>query len=282
MMLAYLGNGRLTFVTDQRYFSRDFGRTWPDVIDRQPTSSGAAFEGEGNPLIDRDARNIVIRMAEIGWHYEPGQSHPTGAATDVFRWSRDGGRTWDKEVAPKEWFFKVEHAGKTYLRGCSEGALVRAANGWIVAALRTDMPPRYFGAPNDDSLEGTGVSISKDDGRTWSPLNILYDAGRHHAHLLRLANGDIVMTLIVRDDVQDGKLASHRRGCEAIVSHDNGLTWDLTRKYILDAFDYYDKDKWYDGKCGHLSSVLLSDGFVLTAYCNYLTKAANLIRWKPQ
>jgi hypothetical protein len=56
----------------------------------------------------------------------------------------------------------------------------------LVAALRTDMPPRYFAGPHDDSLEGTAIPISRDDGRCWSELQFLFDVGRHHASLQRL------------------------------------------------------------------------------------------------
>jgi hypothetical protein len=89
------------------------------------------------------------------------------------------------------------------------------------------------------------------------------------------------MTLIVRTDVQDGRLASYRRGCEAVISHDNGLTWGLGRKYILDEFEFTDGVKWSRGECGHLSTVLLGDGALLTCYGNYLLKGACLIRWRP-
>jgi len=184
-------------------------------------------------------------------------------------------------VEPQEWRWQETYEGKTYTRGVSEGSLVRAANGWLVAALRTDMPVRYLDQPNDDSLEGTGVSVSEDNGKTWTPIKLLFDAGRHHAHLLAMPNGDIVMTVTVRDDVRDGKLASYRRGCEAIVSHDNGLTWDLDHRYVLDEFEFYDAEKWYDGECGHLYSTLLDDGSVLTVHNNYLTMGMTLIKWRP-
>ena len=140
---------------------------------------------------------------------------------------------------------------------------------------------RYLEVPNEDSLEGTAVSISKDEGRTWSDPLMLYDAGRHHAHLLRMPGGTLVMTLIVRDDVRDGKLASYRRGCEAILSHDNGKSWDLAHKYVLDDFEFCDGKKWFNGETGHLSSVLLHDGSILTCYGKYLSKGASLIRWRP-
>ena len=89
------------------------------------------------------------------------------------------------------------------------------------------------------------------------------------------------MTLIVRDDVENGRLVSYRRGCDALVSHDHGLTWNLSRKYVLDEFEFFDGDKWFNGETGHLYSTLLSDGRILTAYGNYATKSAVLIRWKP-
>jgi hypothetical protein len=238
------------------------------------------FGVEGNALVDRDAQGVATRVAEIGWNYDPGTQWPVVPANGILRWSSDQGHTWTQETIPRAWRFQVEHQGKSYTRGISEGSLVRAANGWLVAALRTDMPPRYFDVPYDDSLEGTGISISKDNGATWSPIHVLYDAGRHHAHLLKLPNGDIVMIHHVRVDVQSGRLASYRRGLEAVVSHDNGQSWDLSRKYILDEYEFYDGKKWYNGECGHLSATLLNDGSILTCYGKYLSKGVSLIRWK--
>ena len=55
MNLAYLGNGRLTFVAGKRFFSNDYGRTWPESVPQQPTSDGLPFHLEGNAWIDRDA-----------------------------------------------------------------------------------------------------------------------------------------------------------------------------------------------------------------------------------
>jgi hypothetical protein len=290
MTLDYLGNGVLTFQAGweeggkpvtYRFFSRDYGRTWPERVAPPIMHNGYPLGTEGNTMVERDDKGIVTKMATFGWVDPPKYKYPQDAAVGGIAWSSDGGRTWSAPITPKEWLWQEESEGKSYLRGVSEGSLVRAANGWIVAALRTDQPPRYFDVRNDDSLEGTGISISKDDGKTWSPLKRLYDAGRHHAHLLRLPNHDLVMTLIVRDDIEKGRLVSYRRGCDALVSHDHGLTWNLDRKYILDEFEFYDGDKWFNGETGHLYSTLLSDGRILTAYGNYITKSAILIRWTP-
>ena len=222
-------------------------------------------------------------ILELGWHYAPEKNPAAGDdATTVFRRSIDGGKTWIDEMTAPQWKFNAEYNGKTRLRGVSEGAIVRGANGDLVAALRTDIPPQFLAGPHDDSLEGTAISISHDDGKTWSEMQFLFQAGRHHANLQRLPNGDLVCTLIVRDDIQDGKLASHRRGCDALVSNDHGKTWNLDRRYELDRFDYLRADGyWVDGKCGPLASVALPDGHVLSVYGQYLLGAAVLIKWKP-
>jgi hypothetical protein len=209
-LLSDLGGGRLSFITEvfdkggkpQRIFSPDYGRTWTERVDHPLTRDGYSFGVEGTPWIDRDQRGHATAILELGWHYAPGKSHPKDDATVVFRRSRDGGRSWVDEVSPPQWKFSAEHKGRKWLRGVSEGSIVRAASGDLVAALRTDMPPRYFDGPHDDSLEGTAISISRDDGKTWSNLQFLFDAGRHHASLQRLPGGDLVCTLVVRDDVQ--------------------------------------------------------------------------------
>lgn len=232
MMLAYLGNGKLTFVAGwqegdkpvvYRFFSQDYGRTWPERVPHQTALNGDPFHMEGNPLLERNDSGSVKRIAEIGYNYPKGQEFPKGPSLGMLRWSEDGGKTWINETQPG-WQWEEEHRGKTYMRGTGEGSLVRAGKGWLVAALRTDMPAGYFEHRNDDSLMGTGVSISKDGGKTWSPIKMIFEPGRHHAHLLRMPNNDLVMTVIVRDDVQNGRLARYRRGCDALVSHDNGLT----------------------------------------------------------
>ena len=283
-MLAYLGGGNLTFPSGKRHYSSDYGRTWSPGIPVQRPSNGSFWGQEGNPLVERDAHGVVTRMAEIGYNDDLQSDQKELLPSIAFvRWSYDEGRTWTDEVQPATWRWQETYKGKSYTRATSEGSLVRARNGWLVAALRTDIGPRYFvEGPHDDSLSGTAVSISKDDGQTWSPLNVLYEAGRHHPHLLLLPNGDILMTLTVRADIRGGKwLASYRRGCDAIVSHDNGLTWDLGHRYILDEYEYYDGKKWSNGACGHVYSVLLDDGSILTTHNNYLTKGISLIRWRP-
>jgi len=284
MMLAYLGDGRLTFETDTRFFSTDYGRTWPEQLEVPPAVEGGAWGVEGAPLVERDDVGNTV-LAEVG--YSDLVNYPAGPTIDYIRWSRDSGRTWGEAVSPEAWLWEDSWEGQTYTRGVSEGSLVRADNGWLVAALRPDMPARWIPQKNDN-YEGTGVSISKDNGSTWSPLQILHRGGRMHAHFVKLPNGHLAMIYVMRQDIApDGiHYASYRRGCGALVSTDNGETWDLSSEYRLHEFDYATSgDGPHEGiaalACGHTCSTLLDDGSILTAYGHYISKGIALIRWKP-
>ena len=284
MMLAYLGNGVVTFVGGEddgpcRYFSHDCGRTWPECIPNPPAPDGGAFNTEGNPLIERDANGLATRIAETG--FSSHGEYPDAIMREYIRWSHDGGRTWPHAVEPPQWKYQETYAGKTYQFSANEGGLARAANGWLVAALRGFPPARYMEHPiMDDSIEGTFVSISQDDGLTWSAPNWLWQGGRHHATLSRLPNDDLVMTLVRRLDFRDGRLASYSRGCDALISHDHGLTWNLDRMIVLDEYAFCPDDHWITGECGHHFSIPLDDGSILSAYGKYLAGAV-LIHWQP-
>jgi hypothetical protein len=286
MLVAYLGNGVLTYksgwITGRRHFSNDFGRTWEEPIHDPPVANGAGIGSEGNPLVEIDDDG-TIHIAEIGYNLGgPGLSYDVREPEHgFFRWSHDGGRTWTDEVNPPNWYWDDTHNGKTWTRGISEGSLVRAKNGTLVASVRTGIPARGVEGPHNDQLEGTGISISKDNGQTWSPINFLYKTGRMHGHLLRMPNDDLILTMTVRADVEQGQLLSYRRGCEVVVSQDNGVTWDLDSKYILDEWEFHDAHNSSIGQCGHLCATLLDDGSILTIHNNYLTMGITLIKWQP-
>ena len=286
MLVATWSPGWLTYksgwIEGQRFFSQDYGRTWEAPLADPPVSNGAGIGGEGNPLVEQD-KDGTVHIAEIGYNMGgPGLSYDVRKPEHgFFRWSHDGGRTWTDEVNPKNWYWDDAHDGKTWRRGISEGSVVRAENGWLVASLRTGIPARGIEGAHSDQLEGTGISISKDNGRTWSKINFLYKTGRMHGHLLRMPNGDLVLTLTVRADVEQGELLSYRRGFEAIVSRDHGMTWDLDRKYVLDEWEFYTALTPGAGQAGHLCSTLLDDGSILSVHNNYLTMGMTLVRWKP-
>jgi hypothetical protein len=49
------------------------------------------------------------------------------------------------------------------------------------------------------------------------------------------------------------------------------------QRHVLKHPDGY----WVDGKCGHIGSVVLPDGHIISAYGQYLLGASVLIKWKP-
>lgn len=280
MMLTYLGKGELAFRSSWErsgahyFFSHDYGRTWPEKAKVTPDPDGHDIACEGNTLVDRDEEGMATLIAESG------QTHTGGGhCRGCIHWSRDGGRTWQDFSYPEAWNWHDTYAGRTIERGSGEGALVRAANGWLVAAMRMNYIGRY-GKYQYDQFEGTGISISKDEGKTWSPIQRVCEAGRMHANLLRLPNDDLIMTVIRRMDIRGGKLASYRRGCDAFVSHDHGETWNPDEMIILDDWPHHDPDQWYGSVCGHLYSTVLDDGSVLTGYSHH-AEGGVLIRWKP-
>ncbi len=284
MMLAYLGGGVLSFMSsweqsgNYRWYSHDYGRTWSEKAKLPPAPDGKAVDCEGNSLLERDKNGTVVMMAETGATESKGPIFEKPICGCI-RWSRDGGRTWENFSWPEAWQWQDTFEGERHERGVCEGGLVRAANGWIVAALRMD-PPIRFARLHYDNFMGTAVSISKDDGKSWSDLNVVFGPGRQHANLLRSPNGDLVMTVIRRLDLRQGELASYRRGCDAVVSRDNGLSWDVDRMYILDDFAAIGSKWWYEVKCGHLFSIGLDDGRVLTTF-GYYDNAAALVLWRP-
>jgi Neuraminidase (sialidase) len=141
----------------------------------------------------------------------------------VFR-SHDGGKSWGEPV------LVGEHSNET-------GLLV-LPSGQVLAALRSE--------------KGAHLSIaaSKDQGRTWSsPVQVTRD-NEHPADLIRLKNGDLLLTYGERNQPF---------GVEAILSHDGGAAWDEKTKVVL-ANDADNRD------CGYPSSVQLPNGKIVTMY----------------
>jgi len=291
--LSYLGEGNLTTADHAfRYFSSDYGRTWPVKIPEQLCSCGKQFghfDREGYAAVDYDAKGNAVKIFSLGFHYEAGDGDwPAGHATGRVRSSIDGGRTWQNEVAPPEWKVDVEYKGETHKRGVSEGTIVRAANGDLVAALRVDMHPAYYPPAGNDNFEGLAVSISKDDGKTWSEMNHLFTAGRHHQRIDLMPNGALVMTLIVRDDIRGAvhtgtskDLTTDKVGADALVSLDNGATWNLDRRITLHEFSNLIP---FPNTCvGRIGSVALKDGSVLSAHGSVVKGSVGtwLIKWDP-
>lgn len=255
--LTYLGGGHLVCGVEGklRCTSRDFGETW--TSEPIPSNPLGGLWNQWDPyLVDRDSiTGKVTRLMETGYEESAGYSQAW------LRTSTDAGATWNLAVRIPQW----EHM--------NEVALVRAANGQIVAACRTDIPTSKKGETLDH-FSGLGISISRDEGQTWSPVDRLYDWGRMHPSLVVLPGGEIVMSYVVRKGYPDLPDGFPQFGIEAVVSRDHGHTWDLDHKYLLHYWvgnrngsnqSLPGPQAWW-ASCQATSTVRLPDGKLLTAF----------------
>jgi len=250
--LAYLGNGRL--ITSSGTMSEDYGKTWPIHRAGVTCWPGKAVYGWDPMLVDRDPKTGKVTQLTLADYRQVDPNDEYSSQAYVF-FSTDEAKTWSQPLEVPQW------------KGVNEVAFVRAKNGNLVAACRTDNPQRF--KHDIDHYCGLAVSVSQDNGKTWSPLNRLYEWGRHHPSMVTMPNGDIVLTYVVRKgyiDTADGYL---QFGVEAVVSRDNGQTWDLDHRYILSQWkgNRTNADTWaWVASSQATSTVLLPDGWLVTAF----------------
>lgn len=259
--VTYIGNGKLIAAQSYYWFSSDYGLTWGNQIPVPNASDGKPLYEWGPLMVDTDpATGKITRLVETRYK----ENAPWGVDDSILkdisqasiRFSTDEGKTWDKEITVPQW------------SGVNEVEQIRAANGDIVAALRIDMPMPFKTLWHDNYC-GLGISISKDNGYTWSPVKTLFHWGRQHQSLIKMPNGDIVMSYLVRRGYPNTPDGQHSQfGTEAIVSHDNGQTWDLDHRYILYVWEspISSRDTYNDMSAGCVTStVALPDGTIFTA-----------------
>lgn len=199
--------------------SSDGGKTWTKP---ERSESTHALQKDGGSL---SPYGKIVQLPDgtalMSVYYQFADAR--GNQEYVFR-SHDGGKTWG-EPAP---------VGEHY----NETGLLALADGSVMAALRSETGGRL------------AIAFSKDGGHTWSaPAETTRDK-EHPGDLIRLKNGDILLTYGERNKPF---------GVAAIVSHDKGKTWDARSKVVL-ANDAASTD------CGYPSSIELPNGKIVTIY----------------
>lgn len=202
------------------------------------------------------------------------------AVLTVFR-SADKGQTWDGPFWMMDWV--------------SEGGMARMASGKLLAVVRYQRPSLPDDSP--DLLERTGTAVnpfdsalpypfkhvmlvdSKDGGRTWTNHRLLTSLfGQCYGFPVGLSDGTAVV-------VHDHRYPRHPSAGRAMVSHDEGETWEDEVYYMFSGV-----------ALGGLSqSVVLDDDVILTVggVCENMESHHSwhgpqgntdltAIRWKPE
>ena len=143
--------------------------------------------------------------------------------------STDGGRTFtDRGVVP----LPVGYAWTDFY----EPHAIELPDGTILGTIRAHRP--YF---------TVFLTRSADGGKTWS-MPVQMDVQGSPPHLLVHSSGAVILTF-------GRRIAPF--GERAVVSYDNGRTWDT--EYVL-------RDDGPDSDLGYPATVELSDGSLFTVY----------------
>lgn len=143
--------------------------------------------------------------------------------------SPDSGKTWDKSLHP-------DTAGWIDVDGFfSQTVTFRTASGRLLHPVRVDRTGPHWHIPGSPRLldeergdQGDRMMLweSSDDGQTWTRNRTdgrFGTYGEMYPRFLTLDDGRLLLTFTVRSNSTDG----HGLGLRAILSNDQGRTWDF-------------------------------------------------------
>ncbi len=205
--------------------SSDHGRSWSSPVKIPDDPESLALASYSSILQLPDGTVLMPLYAYVeGEEGEASRKSSPRHFSYVYR-SRDGGRSWgDRSLIAA---------------GFNETNLVRLKSGKLLAAMREEQKP-----PGRSAL-----AESSDGGRHWSRPRYVTGASQHPAGLLQMPDGTIVLSHGVRHPPY---------GAQALLSRDEGQTWDRTRKLML---GYH---SWGGG--GYPCTIRLDSGHLLTLY----------------
>ncbi|MEE2658224.1 MAG: sialidase family protein [Candidatus Latescibacterota bacterium] len=234
--------------------SRDHGQTWDRRTWTVPGYTGLVGFPRGTVL------------ANGTWLFPIYARRPDSGVDGLIFRSTDVGETWRLHLAVP--------------RVCNEWALVEVTPGKVLGHIRHGY---RWGHPEDDRIYALEI-WSEDGGKTWTqPIETRFQG--YPNHLLKLRDGRILCTFGYRRKPM---------GVRALISEDQGNTWDLDHEYVLRDDAGTTSNAWPPEKdtpegfgssdVGYPVSVELDDGSILTAY--YTTPAdatthVALTHWHP-
>lgn len=206
--------------------SSDGGKTWTVAKEAFPLAepSMSEFIPFGDILPAADGSLRVLAYAQ--------SSDKVTNKVSMFR-SDDDGKTWTTMS-----YISDGKNVSAVPSGHNETAFMHVGNGkWIAAARRWR------------AGQAMDLFHSNDDGKTWQYGGQLSEDSQHPAHVLRLKNGNLLLTY--------GNRIKGQYGVAVKTSKDGGKTWSEPSLVV---------DDLTSGDSGYPSSVELPDGKILTAY----------------
>lgn len=177
--------------------------------------------------------------------------------------STDGGRTWDKsrgQVTLGTYQGRPYHNWDGFF---SEDFSYLTVAGKLLHFLRCGPPSPMYpmndgrAVPSgDDGIDRMLRCESSDGGASWSDLADHGDYGVHYPRVLRLGDGRLLLTFTQRS-------VTHPIGLQAVLSHDDGATWDFANdRIVIEA-----RTPWGQPQGGGFGNTIeLADGLLVSCY----------------
>ena len=242
--------------------STDDGKTWTEIrIGPDGFPDGAQTVADWTAFQIPDASRPGAFTTCLGVSMQHGGQD---APRVVRLWrSPDSGKSWDKSLHP-------DTAGWTDVDGFfSQTVTFRTASGRLLHPVRVDRTGPHWhipGSPKQLSDErgdqGDRMMLweSDDDGRSWTRHGTdgrFGTYGEMYPRFLALEDDRLLLTFTVRSNSTDG----HGLGLRAILSQDQGRSWDFRRDRMVISDDNHGASGG-----GFGNTVQLSDGTLVSVY----------------
>lgn len=252
-----------TGYTHSKYFrSTDHGHTWSEHRvgpEGFPARAGTSTDWSVLQIPDPQQKGKLLTLFGVSM-----QHGGKGAPAHVFLWqSRDSGATWDKSLNP-------DTAGWIDVDGFfSQSTTYRAADGRLLHPVRVDRTGPHWkmtraeksDLKTNDQGDRMMLWQSTDNGHSWRKQNgngVFGTYGEMYPRFLRLTDGRLLLTFTVRSGPTDG----HAIGLRAIISYDDGRSWDFTHdRLVIDA-----QNQGSSSGGGFGNTIQLANGKLVSCY----------------
>ncbi len=214
--------------------STDEGRTWSEIRigpDGYPDKAETVADWMAFQIPDAERPGELLTCLGVSM-----QHGGTNAPKVVRIWqSRDSGKTWDKSLHP-------DTGGWIDVDGFfSQTVTFRTPSGRLLHPVRVDRTGPHWHIPGTPKVlvkesgdQGDRMMLweSADNGRTFAKHRedgTLGTYGEMYPRFLTLKDGRLLLTFTVRSNSTDG----HGLGLRAIISTDEGRTWDFNQDRIV-------------------------------------------------